>query len=124
MVAPWFEEAFFRGFLQTSLASDLHPLGAIIITAFYQGMFFTGRLHQCSIQPAILHPLSLLWRWGAESALAAVAYGLVYQRTRSLVPVVLLHQLETISKMLVVLQERALIGTFLKVALRKSAAGQ
>ncbi|GAQ82689.1 hypothetical protein KFL_001200130 [Klebsormidium nitens] len=123
-VAPWFEEAFFRGFLQTSLASAIHPLGAIITTAFYQGLVFTGRLHQCSVRPTVLHPLSLLWRWGAESALAAVAYGFVYQRTRSLVPVVLLHQLEIVSKMLIVLQERALIGTFLKVALRKSAAGQ
>lgn len=123
IVAPWFEQALFRGFLQTSL-SRLNPLCAIVLSAAYQGTFFMGQHRLCDLQHGMLHPRRLLVRWFAESALAGAVYGLVFQKTRSLLPVVLLQQLETLSKMVRFSYERGPLRVALKMAMWPSTGGQ
>jgi membrane protease YdiL (CAAX protease family) len=78
LVAPFFEELFFRGFLQPLLSRTFGVLAGILITA---ALF--GSLH--------LFQYSLAWQYALVIFLAGVAFGWARARTGSVIPGTLMH---------------------------------
>lgn len=76
--APFFEELFFRGFLQPLFTRDLGPIAGIIIT----GCLFGG-MH--------LPEYGALWQYGVAISLVGIALGYIRQRARSVIPGTLVH---------------------------------
>jgi hypothetical protein len=82
----WPEEFLFRGLLQNLLSKSLKSSWAGLLVA---AVIF-GFAH-------ILHGPFPNWRYVALASIAGIFYGLVWIRTRSLVPGVLMHALVDIS---------------------------
>jgi membrane protease YdiL (CAAX protease family) len=78
IVAPFFEELLFRGFLQPLLSRTFGVAAGVLITA---ALF--GSLH--------LFQYSLAWQYAIIIFLAGVAFGWVRARTGSVIPGTLMH---------------------------------
>ena len=76
--APFFEELFFRGFLQPLLSRTFGTIVGILLTA----MLF-GALH--------LSEYSMVWQYGLAITLVGVALGYVRVRSNSLIPSTVMH---------------------------------
>jgi len=76
--APFFEELFFRGFLQPLLSRTFGTALGILLTAI-----FFGVLH--------LSEYSMVWQYGVAITLVGVALGYARARSGSLVPSTLMH---------------------------------
>lgn len=78
IVAPFFEELLFRGFLQPLLSRTFGVVAGVLITA---ALF--GSLH--------LFQYSLAWQYALIIFLAGVAFGWARARTGSVIPGTLMH---------------------------------
>jgi membrane protease YdiL (CAAX protease family) len=78
ILAPIFEELFFRGFLQPLLSRTFGVVAGILITA---GLF--GALHSFEYAKAWQYPLTI--------SLAGVAFGYMRWRMNSIIPGVVMH---------------------------------
>ena len=76
--APFFEELFFRGFLQPLLSRTFGTIIGVLLTA----MLF-GALH--------LSEYSMVWQYGLAITLVGVALGYVRVRSNSLIPSTIMH---------------------------------
>ncbi len=76
--APFFEELFFRGFLQPLLSRTFGTIIGVLLTA----MLF-GALH--------LSEYSMVWQYGLAITLVGVALGYVRVRSNSLIPSTVMH---------------------------------
>jgi uncharacterized protein len=76
--APFFEELFFRGFLQPLLTRDLGVSVGIVVT----GCLFGG-LH--------LFEYGNLWQYGLAIAVVGVVLGYIRQRSGSVIPSTVVH---------------------------------
>lgn len=74
LVAPFSEEAFFRGIFQTGLGRIIHPRGAVVLVAAAFGLAHAN-------QPQVILPLFML----------GLALGWVYERCGSLIAPMALH---------------------------------
>ena len=79
--APFFEELFFRGYCQRRLAEDWGDgpaiLGAACLFTFGHSQYFRADPYNAGMLAGIL--------------LSAIGFGLVYARTRSLIPCIMAH---------------------------------
>lgn len=78
LIAPFFEELLFRGFLQPLLSRTFGLIAGVLLTSALFGL-----LH--------LFQYSLAWQYALIIFLAGVAFGWVRARTRSVVPGTLMH---------------------------------
>jgi uncharacterized protein len=78
MIAPLFEELWFRGFLQPLLCRSLGTVLGIVIT----GALF-GSMH--------LFEYSNAWQYGVAIALVGIALGYVRLRSGSIIPSIVMH---------------------------------
>lgn len=76
--APFFEELFFRGFLQPLFSRTFGTAAGILLTAI-----FFGVLH--------LSEYSMVWQYGLAITLVGVALGYVRARSGSLIPSTVMH---------------------------------
>jgi len=84
LLVPILEELFYRGYVQNRLAEDFGTPSAILITA----LFFTFSHSQYYL-------LFSAWNTGMllSTLLAALAWGYIFHRTRSLLPPMIAHAL-------------------------------
>jgi uncharacterized protein len=78
LIAPFFEELLFRGFLQPLLSRTFGLVAGVILTSALFGL-----LH--------LFQYSLAWQYALIIFLAGAAFGWVRERTGSIVPGTLMH---------------------------------
>jgi membrane protease YdiL (CAAX protease family) len=84
VVAPFAEEAFFRGILQTALNHVVHhPIATVLLTAMLFGL---SHMAQPQAVPALI--------------VLGIALGYVYERSGSLVAPVTLHVLFNLKNMI------------------------
>src|SRR5581483_10141145 len=78
VLAPFFEELFFRGFVQPLLSRTFGTVAGILITA---GLF--GTLHGFEY--------SWVWQYAVFISLAGAVFGWLRARTNSIVPSTVMH---------------------------------
>ncbi len=78
VLAPLFEELFFRGFLQPLLSRSLGTVAGVLLTAV-----LFGSLHAPEY--------SWAWQYALAVILAGVAFGWLRARTNSIIPGVVMH---------------------------------
>ena len=78
LIAPLFEEMFFRGFLQPLLSRTLGVAAGIALTAL-----LFGGLHAFQY--------SFVWQYVFAVSLVGVALGVLRSRTNSIIPTTVLH---------------------------------
>jgi hypothetical protein len=78
VLAPFFEELFFRGFVQPLLSRTFGTVAGILITA---GLF--GALHGFEY--------SWVWQYALFISLAGAVFGWLRARTNSIVPSTVMH---------------------------------
>lgn len=77
-LAPFFEETFFRGFIQPLLVRDLGAIAGIVIT----GCLFGG-MH--------LFEYGNLWQYGVAISLVGIVLGYIRHRSGSIIPGIIVH---------------------------------
>ena len=78
LLAPLFEELFFRGFIQPLLSRTLGTIGGVLLTAV-----LFGALHGFEY--------SWVWQYALFITLAGVVFGILRARTNSIIPSMVMH---------------------------------